>query len=141
GVGMAIAMIDIDHFQSINERFGRTAGDAVLREVAELLRGAVQPDDLTTRLDADTYAVAIPAADFADAHRWAETLRESISRRLIDADGRLCWITLSVGLGFAPAETPSVAQAVASADLCLAKAKIAGRNCVVSQVGELAWIE
>ncbi|ADV64107.1 diguanylate cyclase [Isosphaera pallida ATCC 43644] len=131
-LGLAIALLDIDHLESINQRYGRDAGDATLAELAGLLRSGTRHDDLIARIDGNTFAVAATAPDFPVAHAWAERLREMTARRLIRTERAMFWITVSVGLGFSPPGQCNPSFALSTAELCLSRAKVAGRNCVVS---------
>jgi len=127
----AVMMCDIDHFKSINDRFGHAAGDEVLREVARRLQNSVRSYDMVGRYGGEEFLVALNRCDPGSAVSRAENLRGAISNRpFLVADTRLN-VTISVGLAltieFADC---NVDEIVSKADMALYSAKAAGRNCV-----------
>ena len=62
GIGMAVLMLDIDHFKQINDRFGHVAGDEVLREVATVIRESTRAEDLVARYGGEEFVVALPVS-------------------------------------------------------------------------------
>ena len=62
GLGMAVLMVDIDHFKLINDSYGHDVGDRVLREVAGVLRQSMRGDDLISRFGGEEFVVALPVA-------------------------------------------------------------------------------
>ncbi len=132
GLGLAVLMLDIDHFKGINDRFGHDAGDLVLREVAGVLREATRAEDLVARYGGEEFVLALPVVAPDQATERAERIRESLSERRIVAGGTGLRITASLGLAFAPADRRCSASAlITAADRCLYQAKNSGRNRIV----------
>ena len=126
GGPLALAIFDIDHFKSVNDRFGHPAGDAVLRRVARVARHAVRPTDLVGRLGGEEFVVILPGANAKVALALADTLRRAVAASAdgIDAGPP---VTTSVGVAvLVPGQ--SAAHLLGEADRALYAAKAAGRN-------------
>jgi diguanylate cyclase (GGDEF)-like protein len=133
GGPVTVVLIDVDHFKQVNDRHGHAGGDALLRELAGLLRSRVRGTDLAARIGGDELAVLLPGADLDRAVRLAEQLRtDALALRPLgqDADG------VSVSLGVATAAgadaDPETLLAAADAQLYLAKQT---RNAVRAPAG------
>lgn len=143
GAGLAVMMIDLDYFKSINDTFGHAAGDTVLQEVATRLRGQLQANDLLARIGGEEFLVALTGADLHSAKECAERLRSCIGGASFDLGGDTfpIRVTASVGLAFpegleeVSAITPEAL--IHKADTALYGAKAHGRN-QVSHVGVAA---
>ena len=132
GLGVAVLMLDIDHFKRINDHHGHEVGDAVLREVANVLRQATRSDDLVARYGGEEFVIALPVAAPDSATERAERLRTMLSSRRILAVGTPLRVTASIGLAFTPADRPrSVASLLGTADRGLYQAKNSGRDRTV----------
>ncbi len=132
GLGIAVLMLDIDHFKRINDTHGHDVGDAVLREVAGVLRQATRADDLVARYGGEEFVVALPVAAPDQATDRAERVRTALASRRILAAGTPLRVTASLGLAFAPPGRPrSVAALIATADQGLYQAKNSGRDRTV----------
>src|SRR5207237_4065072 len=117
GLGTAVLMLDIDHFKRINDTHGHDVGDAVLREVAGVLRQATRSDDLVARYGGEEFVVALPVAAPDQATDRAERVRSTLASRRILAAGTPLRVTASVGLAFTPPGRPrSVAALLSTAD-------------------------
>ncbi|MET7834138.1 EAL domain-containing protein [Micromonospora sediminicola] len=123
----ALVLIDLNHFKEVNDTLGHGAGDRVLIQVAERLRGAARPDDLVARLGGDEFAVllrALPAPAVA-AHR-AEALLSALHDPL-DLDGMRISVEASGGIAVAPA-TGGMTELLRRADVAMYQAKRAGQR-------------
>lgn len=132
--GDAVALIvgDLDHFKSVNDRFGHPTGDAVLREFARVLRAATREIDLAARWGGEEFAVLLPGTDADDARVVAERIRARLAERVVlTPDGVPVQVTASFGVAAYPAAESETAL-IAAADAALYAAKHAGRNRVVS---------
>jgi diguanylate cyclase (GGDEF)-like protein len=132
GIGLALLMLDIDHFKRINDRYGHLAGDVVLREVASVIRESTRAEDLVARYGGEEFAVALPVSVPDLATERAERIRSSLTERRIIADGQEVQVTASIGLAFAPPGRSRNEMALfITADQALYRAKAEGRNRVV----------
>ena len=132
GLGLAILMLDIDHFKRINDGFGHDVGDLVLREVANVLRDATRPEDLVARYGGEEFVLALPVAAPDQATERSERIRACLAARRITAGSGVLRVTASLGLAFAPADRPRSPNAmITAADHCLYQAKQSGRDRVV----------
>jgi len=132
GIGLGVLMLDIDHFKQINDRFGHLAGDAVLRQVAAVLRESTRSEDLVARFGGEEFVVALPVSVPDLATERAETVRLKLSERSIVADGQEIRVTASIGLAFAPpGRARNLTALIITADEALYRAKADGRNRVV----------
>ena len=129
---VAYAMIDLDRFKSINDSFGHTAGDRLLKSLARLLRQRLRRSDVLGRYGGDELAVLLPHTDGPTALRVLDEIRDSFSRLRLSAGDREREMaaTLSCGVAVYPA-CPSARDLVERADAALYQAKDAGRNRVV----------
>jgi two-component system, cell cycle response regulator len=127
----ALAMADVDKFKTINDTYGHLAGDAVLREASQRLRGVMRGYDSLGRYGGDEFLAVIPGCDPSDVARFAESFRARIGCKAVETPEGSIAITLS--LGVAAIENLADVKAetlVRVADAALYRAKVAGRNCV-----------
>ena len=134
---LAIAMLDVDRFKTINDTYGHLTGDAALREASRRLRATMRTYDSLGRFGGDEFIAVFPGCDSAIAARLAETIRTRIDDKAIETPEGIIPLTLSVGvaalgdLGEVKPET-----LVCIADAALYRAKTAGRNCVALATAE-----
>jgi diguanylate cyclase (GGDEF)-like protein len=130
GWEVAYAMIDVDRFKAINDAFGHTSGDRLLKSLARLLRQRLRRSDVLGRYGGDELAVLLPHTDGPTARRVLDEIRDSFSRLRLLAGGREMSATLSCGVAVYPAR-PNAQELVEAADAALYEAKGGGRNRVV----------
>jgi diguanylate cyclase (GGDEF)-like protein len=121
---VALAVVDLDGFGAVNERFGHTRGDSVLREVANRLRRVAGPQAALGRLGADQFAAAF-LADEQAAHALGADLLRAMRMRVADGDDVLL---LTGSIGMAHGAGRSSRQLLADADMAMRAAKGAGRD-------------
>ncbi len=137
GLGLAVLMLDVDHFKRINDAHGHDTGDAVLRDVAQMIRQSTRTDDLVARYGGEEFVAALPIATPDQAVERAERIRRNLALRRLSIAGRPLRITASIGLAFAIAGRPaSITALISAADAGLYQAKRTGRDRVVFR-GEL----
>mgnify|MGYP004706164705 CR=1 FL=1 len=124
-----LILLDIDHFKSINDRYGHATGDQVLIMVANALMAHVRSDDLVGRIGGEEFAVLIRAQDQETATALAHRLRKGVEDIfMLAATGEKISVTSSFGV--AANKNLTWRQFMAKADVALYAAKQAGRNCV-----------
>ncbi|WP_161489379.1 GGDEF domain-containing protein [Pseudomonas sp. BMS12] len=129
GRPLVLALLDLDHFKSVNDRFGHPAGDEVLRETARLLRGT----DLAARIGGEEFALLLPGQTLGEASSALERIRESVELLRPELDGQTLSLTVSIGVAEVRADRVATPEALFKlADQRLYMAKQAGRNRVCS---------
>jgi len=127
GYQIGVAMLDIDHFKSVNDEFGHPAGDKVIRRIAKALRKRLRGSDIPVRYGGEEMLVVLLDVDLDGAVGAAEDLRQSIAT-LDFPELDLRPITVSVGVAQV---LNSLTEAIGRADVALYVAKKSGRNRVV----------
>jgi diguanylate cyclase (GGDEF)-like protein len=128
GRGAALLLIDVDHFKSVNDRFGHQEGDRMLRLVSDLLGEHKRRDDVLGRVGGEEFALLLPDADAAVAQRVADRIRTALRTA---TESTRASLTLSVGIaGLSPAVDSSHAL-LHAADRALYAAKDRGRDQAV----------
>jgi diguanylate cyclase (GGDEF)-like protein len=129
---LSLIMIDVDHFKSFNDTFGHEIGDAVLRDLSEILQRNVRGSDIACRYGGEEFIIVLPEANVEIARQRAETLREAMRELQLVHDGKpLGPVTLSLGVACFPEHGHQREQLLQAADAALYEAKNAGRNRVV----------
>jgi diguanylate cyclase (GGDEF)-like protein len=126
---VSVAVLDLDRFKSVNDRFGHSAGDRVLARAAALLHENVRASDVVARAGGEEFVIVMPWTDEADAAVCAERLRDAIAADDWSTIAAGMEITTSIGL-VTSATADDVEGAVRLADRRLYAAKSAGRNRV-----------
>jgi diguanylate cyclase len=125
----ALVLIDVDHFKTINDRFGHGTGDAVLKRIAANLREAVRDIDVAARYGGDEFALLLVDTDRTRALVIAERLRQTVAQQAFAGQpGLAC--SLSIGVAEAVRAHTCLDAWAHAADAALYRAKAAGRNQV-----------
>jgi diguanylate cyclase (GGDEF)-like protein/PAS domain S-box-containing protein len=127
---VAVLMLDLDYFKSINDTRGHAAGDQVLREVAVLIRDATRRVDLCSRIGGEEFAILLSGATTDAAREFAERLRARIAAAAIVHEGHAISVTASIGISAMLASDESADASLLRADGALYHAKDFGRNQV-----------
>jgi diguanylate cyclase (GGDEF)-like protein len=123
---MSIAIADVDHFKQINDTWGHSCGDAVLKALSRSLIAALRANDSVIRWGGEEFLLVFSGCDLGQALPLAERCRASVQRLTHEQAGQ---VTLSVGVGeLQPGET--LAQLIERVDKAMYRAKHAGRNQV-----------
>jgi diguanylate cyclase (GGDEF)-like protein len=129
---MALLMLDIDKFKSINDNYGHLAGDQALRLVATCLQQQLRrPTDLVSRFGGEEFAIILPSTDEEGAWLVAEQMRHSVEAQQIAWEGKQIPLTISIGVSAAVIDSDDhPTRLLEEADRALYLAKNAGRNRV-----------
>ncbi len=127
----AVLSLDIDNFKSINDAAGHAAGDAVLSEVAHVLRDHVRPTDVVARLGGDEFAVLLSSVEPREARVAAEHLLAAIHNRRAVYGGKTFRIMASIGVAAFESDDATAGEVLVNADLAMYAAKRSGRDRVV----------
>ena len=129
---MALLMLDIDHFKSINDRFGHPVGDRVIRGLGTLLLSTSRARDLVGRYGGEEFVIALPETGYDAAYTIAERIRQAVEREVTGSMNDIpgCVVTTSVGFATITPAYPSIEFMINKADEALYAAKQSGRNRV-----------
>jgi diguanylate cyclase (GGDEF)-like protein len=127
-MSLAVLMLDLDHFKSINDQFGHKTGDAALTAVGEALLTALRASDVRCRWGGEEFLLVLPDSNVERAQRAAEKLRRQIARTPIGAGDRVVRVTASIGLTLSDLGETDMEQLLTRADTALYDAKRTGRN-------------
>jgi len=130
GRPLAVAMADLDHFKSVNDRFSHAVGDAALRATAKLLSAQVRHTDLVARFGGEEFVIVLVETDAAAALRVCEKLRTAVANHNWSSIHPGLSLTISIGVS-ADTTVATHDRMLAMADRNLYTAKAAGRNRVV----------
>jgi diguanylate cyclase (GGDEF)-like protein len=134
---MAALMLDIDHFKSINDRYGHQAGDDVLREIASRLKSALRHQDHLARLGGEEFAVLVSGLSTAGVIEIAERLRQAVAAAPVMSGGDEIEVRISIGVA-QRRDDENLGLVLQRADKALYAAKAGGRNRVVVGLAESA---
>lgn len=126
---LACILLDLDHFKEVNDTHGHPCGDAILKEVAAVIRQNVRKTDVVARYGGEEFAVLLSNTDLSGARRTAESIRLGLKQHRFCHEGVVLSITASVGLASRRAHRPAKPKDLLTfADTALYKAKSSGRN-------------
>jgi two-component system cell cycle response regulator len=125
----SILMIDIDHFKKVNDAHGHPAGDAVLREVADVIQGCLRTVDAVGRYGGEEFVVILPRTPHDEAMQTAERVRSEVGSHVFRKPEGALSVTISVGVATASSSgTDTAEHVIREADKALYRAKSAGRD-------------
>ncbi|WP_328189718.1 sensor domain-containing diguanylate cyclase [Marinobacter sp. OP 3.4] len=140
GEGLALAMLDIDHFKQVNDNHGHLAGDRVLRHFAGLLQGQRRGTDVAARYGGEEFVIALADVTPDQACRALQRILELVREQPVCFEGEAVPVSVSAGLVHVtdlPWETLSSDALITEADRRLYKAKGSGRDCLVDASGPI----
>ncbi len=129
---LAVMVVDVDHFKSVNDTFGHEIGDLVLQEVAERLKSNLRSVDLIARIGGEEFLVVLPDVDKDQAAAAAERLRKSVNAEPFILENRSTVVTVSIGMALSSLEESQTepTELIRRADEALYHSKSSGRNMV-----------
>ena len=126
---LSLVVFDVDHFKKTNDRFGHVAGDALLRQLAQVVRPRLRREDVFARTGGEEFALVLPEVPLSGAVITAEKVREAVAEATFSFDEDVMPCTVSLGAAeLDGAEEPK--DIYARADAALYRAKAGGRNRV-----------
>jgi diguanylate cyclase (GGDEF)-like protein len=120
---LSILMVDIDFFKRINDRYGHSEGDKVLRDFGRLLIKCGRKSDLISRFGGEEFLILLPDTNFEKTMVFSKRLHKLVNKILIDKE----MLTVSIGVSFFDGKM-SFEEVVDKADIALYQAKSLGRN-------------
>jgi diguanylate cyclase (GGDEF)-like protein len=129
----AMAVIDVDHFKQVNDRWGHAVGDSALKSVADRLRDSVRRTDIVARYGGEEFAVMLERAEASEAITLLNNMRTAVAEHDIPVSGggAPIRVTMSAGIAVFPDDGDSPAALMGAADQRLLEAKRTGRNRIV----------
>jgi diguanylate cyclase (GGDEF)-like protein len=128
---LSLLEIDIDHFKEVNDKYGHSFGDFILKSLAGILQGVTRKKiDLVGRYGGEEFVLMLPETNKANAYKLAEKLRKLVEEYVFDDKKNQAKLTISIGVGTFDPECSSAEELFNRADKALYEAKQAGRNCV-----------
>ncbi|RXF06813.1 diguanylate cyclase [Pseudoalteromonas sp. PS5] len=124
-----LALLDLDHFKSINDQYGHESGDEVLKQVADLLRSAFGRY-IVARIGGEEFALLIPSSDLNRAKQMLEDFRERLAKQTFTIVQGKYRCTISIGM--AACQSNTLSEVMRKADKALYQAKDKQRNCVIA---------
>lgn len=129
--GLGVLMMDVDHFKSVNDRFGHAAGDKALKAIAEALRGRTRVFDSIARYGGEEFVVVMPGASELDAVTAGERLRAAIEAMPFHPSAGVAHkLTVSIGVAYTEQAAVTAEALLQTADKAMYRAKNGGRNRV-----------
>ncbi|PUB25400.1 response regulator receiver modulated diguanylate cyclase [Promicromonospora sp. AC04] len=127
---LCVVLFDLDHFKRVNDTYGHSAGDQVLRAFAGHLRGELRAGDIGGRWGGEEFLVILPDTGLDGALVVADRIRSATAASPVVVDGKSITVTVSGGCAAGPAGTADAT--VSLADVCMYRAKSSGRNRVAA---------
>ena len=124
----SLIMLDIDHFKQVNDSYGHTVGDDVIRQVSRALKEQVRDLDIAGRYGGEEFGIILTNTDSAGAAIFAERLRNTIEQMAVHSEGQQVRFTVSLGISQLTANINDHRGWIEKADQALYKSKEGGRN-------------
>ena len=128
---VSVLLCDLDHFKTINDRFGHAAGDQVLRQTVLACQAHLRISDVFGRVGGEEFGIVLPGCGLEDARQRAEQLRVAVCAIVPQLQGEPCTVSASFGVACTEASGYELRQLLAHADSALYQAKAAGRDRVM----------
>ncbi len=130
GRALSVAVIDADHFKTVNDKYGHIAGDFVLRKLASVIQGIIRRDELLARYGGEEFVVVMPSTSLDQGAMLGEKIRSLVETTAFEFEERRIPVTVSVGVATLRESIQTVDSFIHSADEALYRAKEEGRNRV-----------
>jgi diguanylate cyclase (GGDEF)-like protein len=133
----AVLLLDLDHFKSVNDRFGHPCGDAVLAQVGRIMMQTLRASDIRCRWGGEEFLIVLPETGLEAGKRVADALRRRIAEARIIYGGEEVQVTVSTGATVTRTGEVDTHNLLLRVDAALYRAKNDGRNCVRAVLGDL----
>ena len=128
---LSVVMLDLDAFKSVNDTYGHSIGDEVIKAVANTLRQGKRESDITGRIGGEEFAILLQETDLKTAGELIERLRIEVEQIVVNSNGTQVGITASFGVTELDKQCDTLEKVIVKADHALYQAKEEGRNRVV----------
>ncbi len=128
---LSLILFDIDHFKNVNDTFGHLAGDSVLKQLANVIKGRIRREDVLARYGGEEFAIILPEIDKHNALQFGEKIRRITEKAVFRFEDTEIPVTVSVGIATLTPEVQELTDFIKICDDNLYSAKAAGRNRVV----------
>ncbi len=130
----SLILMDLDHFKSINDRFGHLAGDEVLKGVGKLIRESIRKVDIPARYGGEEFAILLPGTSFEGAFSAAWRLKKKLREYQFGTEEKPIRVTASIGVGtYRPLNGTSAQEFLSEIDALLYQAKEKGRDLIMPE--------
>lgn len=129
GQVMAVMLLDLDHFKTMNESLGQAGGDELLRQIARALLAVVTPTETVSRRGGDEFLVLFPKAEAASLQLMAERVLVALADPFV-VNGREAVVSASVGMAVYPSDGTDFDTLLSHAEVAMYQAKESGRRCM-----------
>lgn len=130
GLALSFLLIDVDNFKAYNDTYGHLAGDAVLKEVAQLMKSSLRQIDMCARYGGEEFCLMLPETAKENAYVAAERIRANVESAIVKVYNESLNCTISVGASSYPKDGEQLNLLIDKADKALYKAKAQGKNRV-----------
>ncbi|MCK7614533.1 sensor domain-containing diguanylate cyclase [Roseibium sediminicola] len=137
---LAAAMLDLDHFKKINDRFGHAAGDEVLSKVGSFLKASARASDVVARVGGEEFCLLLPEGSKSGAMAFLERIRAEIEALQFSTANGQFTVTCSIGLACLDSTTETEQTLIERADVALYQAKKTGRNRIVQSTQKASTV-
>lgn len=130
-LSFSIIMVDIDHFKKVNDTYGHSYGDEILKIISQVLKNSLRDQDIVFRHGGDEFIYVLPGMGKEEGFLITERIRMSILKRFKNHEKKICRdISASFGIAVFPNDGNTVDKLISRADDAMYKVKISGRNGV-----------
>ena len=131
GRALTLVMFDIDHFKAINDTYGHLAGDAVLRQLCQVVKAKIRREDLLARYGGEEFGILLPEIDWDNARTTADKIRRLVEKTPFRFEDTRIPVTISLGVAECTTECKDPNELIKLSDEYLYEAKNTGRNKVM----------
>lgn len=128
GRALSLIMFDIDFFKNINDNFGHLAGDKILKDLAQMVKGRTRSEEIVARYGGEEFAVLVPETDNVGSVALAEQVRKLVEAKSFTFEGESIPVTISLGVASLTTQEWNVQEFIKASDEKLYAAKRSGRN-------------